>query len=58
MSEVRAGAAVKLRRWYCPDCERLLTKPPYRDGDSRYHSWKCKAPLVLADVFICEVKNP
>lgn len=59
MSEVRAraGQAVRLApRWYCPDCERILRKPPYKDGAYRYHSWRCKTPLVFAEVFIGELR--
>ena len=52
-----ASNGVLLRRWFCPVCERLLQKPPYRQGNHRYHSYKCKEPLVLADVFIREVIN-
>ena len=49
-----AGQALRLERWFCPDCERLLKRPPYRDGTSRVHSYRCKDPMVNAIVYITE----
>lgn len=32
--------------WLCPDCGRVLHKPPQRFLENRYHSVNCKSPMV------------
>jgi hypothetical protein len=57
VSEAIAAQALRLERWYCPDCDRLLRKPPFRnDVGERHHSWRCRSPMVSAVVYIVEAK--
>jgi hypothetical protein len=56
-ARVAAGQALRLERWFCPNCERLLTKPPYKyDNGNRFHSYRCSSPLIWSVVFITEAK--
>ena len=52
------GSILWPRRWYCLDCERFFVRPPHREGDDRYHSWRCKTPLRLVSVEIRRIDHP
>jgi hypothetical protein len=51
-------------RWLCPDCGRVLDRPPYRYGENErrwhgqpikpgyYHSFKCGQPMVRCVVIL------
>lgn len=52
------GEAIRMERWYCPDCERILKRPPYLDaaGDRR-HSWRCNTPMLDAVIYVHEAQR-
>jgi hypothetical protein len=33
-------------RWLCPNCGALRRKTQIMKGGERYHSWKCKDPMI------------
>jgi len=45
-------------RWGCPDCGRVMNKPPFRVYDNnpdgftpgRYHAHRCQTPMVRVTV--------
>ena len=39
-----------MNRWFCPNCERLVLDPPFRDGDKRFHSYHCRTPLQYVSI--------
>jgi len=49
-------------RWLCPDCGRIIDKPPFRvrgtEPDYRgmavgyYHAWACDRPMVRCVVIL------
>lgn len=38
-------------QWWCPDCQRVLRKPPLGPvGTTRYHSVHCATPMRRVNV--------
>lgn len=52
MSAHNAESVVVLGvRWFCPNCEAFLRKPPKIHDGKRYHSWKCRPPMILVTAY-------